>query len=75
VVLSAAVDDGRVRHRSAPGRALSHRDALARGQGHTKYTVIAIHQDREGAEAHLKMGFHEGWGKALDQLVEEAHKM
>ncbi len=35
----------------------------------TKYTAIAIHGDEEGAKKHADMGFHEGWGKALDQLV------
>ena len=35
----------------------------------TKYTAIAIHADEEGAKKHADMGFHEGWGKALDQLV------
>ncbi len=35
-----------------------------------RYTAIAIHQDEEGAKAHADMGFHQGWGAALDQLVE-----
>lgn len=38
------------------------------GKG-TKYTALAIHSDEEGTAAHARMGFHEGWGKALDQLV------
>jgi len=38
------------------------------GQG-TRYTATAIHQDRAGRDAHERMGFREGWGKALDQLV------
>ena len=46
----------------------------AAGKG-TKYTAIAIHKDRDGRKAHEEMGFHEGWGKALDQLVEVANKM
>jgi uncharacterized protein YndB with AHSA1/START domain len=37
--------------------------------GGTKYTAIAIHGDEEGAKKHADMGFREGWGKALDQLV------
>jgi uncharacterized protein YndB with AHSA1/START domain len=41
----------------------------------TKYTAIAIHGDEEGAEKHADMGFHDGWGKALDQLVTLAKKM
>ncbi|MBV9203249.1 MAG: SRPBCC family protein [Alphaproteobacteria bacterium] len=41
----------------------------------TKYTAIAIHGDRDGAQKHAKMGFHDGWGKALDQLVRLAKTM
>jgi uncharacterized protein YndB with AHSA1/START domain len=40
------------------------------GKG-TKYTAIAMHSDEEGRRKHEAMGFHEGWGKALDQLVEQ----
>ena len=36
----------------------------------TKYVAIAIHPDEETRMAHEKMGFHDGWGKALEQLVE-----
>jgi uncharacterized protein YndB with AHSA1/START domain len=35
----------------------------------TKYTAIAIHADEKSRVAHEEMGFHQGWGKALDQLV------
>jgi uncharacterized protein YndB with AHSA1/START domain len=37
----------------------------------TKYTAIAIHPDEESCKKHAEMGFHEGWGICLDQLVEE----
>lgn len=40
----------------------------AHGNG-TKYTALVIHGDEEGRKKHEEMGFHEGWGKALDQLV------
>lgn len=40
------------------------------GKG-TKYTAIAIHGNEESREAHAKMGFVEGWGICLDQLVAE----
>jgi uncharacterized protein YndB with AHSA1/START domain len=36
----------------------------------TKYTAIAIHKDEESKKKHEEMGFHQGWGIALDQLVE-----
>jgi uncharacterized protein YndB with AHSA1/START domain len=36
----------------------------------TKYTAIASHKNEEDAKKHAAMGFVEGWGIALDQLVE-----
>jgi uncharacterized protein YndB with AHSA1/START domain len=39
-----------------------------RGNG-TKYTALVKHGDEEARNKHGEMGFHEGWGKALDQLV------
>lgn len=41
----------------------------------TKYTALAMHKDEAGRKAHEAMGFHDGWGKALDQLVALAKKM
>lgn len=38
--------------------------------GGCTYRVIAVHQDREGVRRHAEMGFHQGWGTVLDQLVE-----
>ena len=40
------------------------------GNGGCKYTATAIHTTSEHAEAHEKMGFSQGWGKVLEQLVE-----
>jgi uncharacterized protein YndB with AHSA1/START domain len=37
----------------------------------TKYTAIAIHSDEQSCRKHNEMGFHEGWGICLDQLIEE----
>ena len=37
--------------------------------GGTRYRAIAMHADRDGCRRHGEMGFHEGWGAALDQLV------
>jgi uncharacterized protein YndB with AHSA1/START domain len=45
-----------------------------RGKG-THYTAIAIHRDESGRKKHEEMGFHDGWGKALDQLVAHAKTM
>ncbi|TGK15244.1 polyketide cyclase [Leptospira fluminis] len=36
----------------------------------TKYKVLARHKDEETRKKHEDMGFHDGWGKALDQLIE-----
>ena len=44
------------------------------GEG-TRYTATAIHADEEGAAQHAAMGFHSGWGAALDQLVALAKQM
>ncbi len=38
------------------------------GKG-TKYTALAIHKDSKDRTQHEKMGFYEGWGQCLDQLV------
>jgi uncharacterized protein YndB with AHSA1/START domain len=38
--------------------------------GGCTYRVIAVHQDSGGAKQHAEMGFHEGWGTVVDQLVE-----
>ncbi|AIE84607.1 SRPBCC family protein [Fimbriimonas ginsengisoli] len=35
----------------------------------TKYTATVIHGDERSRKQHEEMGFHDGWGKALDQLV------
>jgi len=40
------------------------------GNGGCKYTATAIHTTKEHAEAHEKMGFSQGWGTVLEQLVE-----
>ena len=36
---------------------------------HAKAEPPAMHADAEGSKRHDEMGFHEGWGAALDQLV------
>jgi uncharacterized protein YndB with AHSA1/START domain len=40
----------------------------SRGKG-TLYRATAIHPDESSCRKHEEMGFREGWGKALDQLV------
>ena len=46
--------------------------ALEDVAGGTKYTALVRHGDAPARQAHEQMGFHAGWGKALDQLVEHA---
>ncbi|WP_341675492.1 SRPBCC family protein [Niveibacterium sp. SC-1] len=36
----------------------------------TRYTARVLHWNAEDCKAHEAMGFHEGWGKATDQLEE-----
>jgi uncharacterized protein YndB with AHSA1/START domain len=40
----------------------------AHGAG-TKYTAIGMHSNADGRKKHEEMGFHHGWGAALDQLI------
>lgn len=35
----------------------------------TKYVALVMHANQESRIKHEKMGFYEGWGMALDQLV------
>ena len=35
----------------------------------TRYTAVVMHPTEEGRQMHEAMGFHSGWGTALDQLV------
>ena len=38
--------------------------------GGTRYSALAMHPDADTARRHDEMGFQDGWGAALDQLVE-----
>jgi len=35
----------------------------------THYIATALHRDQEGRKQHEEMGFHDGWGTVLNQLV------
>jgi uncharacterized protein YndB with AHSA1/START domain len=41
----------------------------------TKYIALAMHGEEQDRKKHEEMGFHDGWGKALDQLVAVVKKM
>ena len=45
------------------------------GNGGCRYTATAIHADEAGRKQHEAMGFFDGWGTVLDQLVEYAKTM
>ena len=38
-------------------------------EGKTRYTARVLHWTREDCETHEKMGFHQGWGIATDQMA------
>lgn len=41
----------------------------------TRYTAIALHNSEAAATEHRDMGFEDGWGAALDQLIQHAGSM
>jgi len=41
----------------------------------TKYSALVMHGSAEDRQRHDEMGFRDGWGKALDQLVAVMTKM
>lgn len=45
------------------------------GDGTTLYRAIARHWNEEDRKNHEAMGFHEGWGKAAEQLEELARSI
>ena len=45
------------------------------GDGKTLYRAVAMHRNPADAEAHAKMGFHDGWGTCADQLGEVAAEL
>jgi uncharacterized protein YndB with AHSA1/START domain len=42
------------------------------GAGRTDYHAIVRHWSAEDRAIHERMGFHEGWAKAANQLAERA---
>jgi uncharacterized protein YndB with AHSA1/START domain len=42
---------------------------LAKQWSGTRYTAIAIHGNEETRKNHEEMGFHDGWGTVVDQMV------
>ena len=54
---------------SCDGFAFTAMISLETQGGGTRYSARVIHGDEASRARHESMGFHEGWGKALDQLV------
>lgn len=44
-------------------------DLASHGKG-TRYKAIAIHGDEAARKKHEEMGFHEGWGTVVSQMVD-----
>jgi uncharacterized protein YndB with AHSA1/START domain len=45
------------------------------GPARTRYVAQAIHADAAARDKHSAMGFHDGWGTVLDQLVVYAREV
>jgi uncharacterized protein YndB with AHSA1/START domain len=43
-------------------------------EGGTRYTARALNRDVASAQRHGEIGFHEGWGAALTQWVDELQR-
>lgn len=73
IVFTSALTDGFrpvVPQNGAEDMAFTGRIELtANADGGTHYRAIAIHGTEEAATRHAEMGFTDGWGAALDQLV------
>lgn len=48
--------------------------ATVGGARGTRYTAQVLHADEAGRNHHAALGFEEGWGKALEQLVESVKR-
>lgn len=60
-----------VANAACPGEVFSFTAVIAlepKGSG-TKYSAQVIHGDADARKRHEALGFHDGWGKALDKLV------
>ncbi len=69
---SALTTDFRPQAKPENGADLSLTAAIIlepKGSG-TLYRAMAMHADETSCQAHKDMGFEQGWGAALDQLIE-----
>ncbi len=49
--------------------------SFADEDGGTRYSARVLHWSEEARARHEQMGFHEGWGKAADQLQDVARHL
>lgn len=49
--------------------------SFADENGKTRYTAVARHWNDADRKSHEEMGFHDGWGKATDQLEALARRL
>ncbi|WP_137389443.1 SRPBCC family protein [Rhodoligotrophos defluvii] len=56
-------------YRPAPKPFFTAALLLAPNGSGTRYTAIAMHGEEAARQRHEDMGFHDGWGTVLDQLV------
>lgn len=61
--------DFRPANTSAGGPIITAEITLTPEANGTRYHALARHATEADCQAHAAMGFEEGWGKALDQLV------
>lgn len=45
------------------------------GAGHTRYTALVRHRNKDAAETHRQMGFYDGWGTVAGQLEAYAQSL
>lgn len=61
--------------RPAPKPFMTAAIVLSRAGKGTRYVATVLHRDEADRMRHEDMGFHNGWGTALDQLVAMARTM
>jgi uncharacterized protein YndB with AHSA1/START domain len=70
LVWTAAMDPGFRPKGDLPDLVFTAVISMAPEGDGTRYSALVMHNDAAAAKAHDEMGFHDGWGAALDQLVE-----
>jgi len=70
LVWTSALEGGyRPIHQASPGFAFTAVVAMEPRDGGTFYSAKVLHADEAARQTHADMGFEQGWGMALDQMV------